>query len=70
MKAIIKHFEAPQRSVKIKISVNFYLNSTFWNARGGKGANFCDNFMISPQLFFNTYDINFAIALRLILYKL
>ena len=26
--------KAPQKSVKIKISVNFYFNTTFWNARG------------------------------------
>ena len=29
--------DAPQKSVKIKIYVNFYFNSTSWNARGGKG---------------------------------
>ena len=32
----IKPFEAPQRSAKIKIWVNFHFNATFWNARGGK----------------------------------
>ena len=37
LKAFIKPFEAPQRSVKIKIQVNFYFNSTFWNAQGEKG---------------------------------
>ena len=36
-KAFIKPFEAPQRSVKIKILVNFYFNTTFCNERGGKG---------------------------------
>ena len=35
-KAFIKPFGASQRSVKIKISVNFYFNRTFWSARGGK----------------------------------
>ena len=33
----IKGFEAPQRIVKIKISADFYFNTTFWNAQGGKG---------------------------------
>ena len=37
LKAFIKPCEAPQRSVKIKIYVNFYLNTTLRNARGGKG---------------------------------
>ena len=37
LKAFIKHFEAPQRSVKIKIQLNFYFNKTFRNSRGGKG---------------------------------
>ena len=37
LKAFIKPFEAPQGSVKIKLSVNFYFNATFWNARGEKG---------------------------------
>ena len=36
-KDFIKPFEAPQRSVKIKIWVNFYSNTTFENARVGKG---------------------------------
>ena len=38
-KVFIKPSEAPQRSVKIKNSVNFYSNTTFWNARDGKGLN-------------------------------
>ena len=29
MKAFIKAFEAPQRTVKIKIQVNFYFNTGF-----------------------------------------
>ena len=37
LKAFIKSFEVPQRSVKTNILVNFYSNTTFWNARGGKG---------------------------------
>ena len=37
LKAFIKSFEALQRSVKIKLSVNFYFNTTFWNIRRGKG---------------------------------
>ena len=37
LKAFIKRFEGPQRSVKIKIQVNFYFNKTFYNARDGKG---------------------------------
>ena len=37
LKALIKPFEAPQRSVTIKIEVNFYFNTTFLNARGGEG---------------------------------
>ena len=38
-KAFIRPFEAPQRSVKIKISVNFHFNTMSLNARGGKGQN-------------------------------
>ena len=38
-KALIKPFEAPQRSVNIKSQVNFYFNTTFWNAQDGKGYN-------------------------------
>ena len=34
-KAFIKPFEAPQKSVKIKIWD--FLNKIFWNALGGKG---------------------------------
>ena len=37
LKAFIKPFEAPQRSVKIKISLNFYFNTAFRNARNVKG---------------------------------
>ena len=33
IKAFIKPFEAPQRSIKIRIKVNFSFNT---NARGGK----------------------------------
>ena len=33
LKAFIKLFEAPQRSVKIKTSVNFYFNANFLNSR-------------------------------------
>ena len=36
LKAFIKTFEAPQRSVKIK-KVTFYFNINFLNAQGGKG---------------------------------
>ena len=36
-KALVKPFEVPQRSLKIKIFVNFYFDTTFANARGGKG---------------------------------
>ena len=35
-KAFKKPFEAPQRSAKIK-KINFYFNTTFWNAQRGKG---------------------------------
>ena len=35
-KTFIKPFETPQRSVKIKIKVNFYFNTTVWNAQDGK----------------------------------
>ena len=35
-KAFIKPFEAPQRSEKIKIYVNLYSKTTFWNAQDGK----------------------------------
>ena len=37
LKAFIKPSEAPQRSVKIKISLNFYFNTAFRNARDVKG---------------------------------
>ena len=37
LRAFLKPFEAPQRSVKIKIWVNFYFCTTFLNACGGKG---------------------------------
>ena len=37
LKAFIKPFDAPQRSMKIKIYVNFHFNVAFWKARGGKG---------------------------------
>ena len=36
LKAFIKPFEATQRSVKIKNSVNFYFNINFLNAKDGK----------------------------------
>ena len=36
-KAFIKPFEAPQRSAKTKIQLNFYFSATVRNARGGKG---------------------------------
>ena len=29
----VKPFQEPQRSVKIKLWVNFYFNTTFWNVR-------------------------------------
>ena len=35
LKAFIKPFEGPQRSVK-NISVNFYFNTSLWNVQGGK----------------------------------
>ena len=38
-KAFLKPFEAPQRSVKIKIYINFCFNITFWNTRGEIGEN-------------------------------
>ena len=34
---LIKPFEAPQRSMKIKIELNFYFNTTFRNARDVMG---------------------------------
>ena len=37
LKAFIKRFEAPQRSVEIKIQVNFYPNVNFLNAQDRKG---------------------------------
>ena len=38
IKDFIETFEAPQRRVKIKISDNFYFNTTPWDARhNGKG---------------------------------
>ena len=40
-KIFMKPFVAPQRSVKIKIQVNLYFNTTFWNARGGRVEKWC-----------------------------
>ena len=37
LKAFIKPFEAPQRSVKIKIQLNFYFNTAFRNEQAFKG---------------------------------
>ena len=37
LKAFIKPFEGPQRSVKIKFSLNIYCNTTFRNAWDVKG---------------------------------
>ena len=37
LKAFKKLFEAPQRSAKITISLNFHFNTTFRNARYVKG---------------------------------
>ena len=34
---LIKPFEATHESMKIKIYINFYFITTFWNAQGGKG---------------------------------
>ena len=42
LKAFKEPFEAPKRSVKIKIKVTFYLNIIFWNARGEKGYQLWD----------------------------
>ena len=36
LKALIKPFEAPQRTEKIKISVNLYINTTSEMSRAGK----------------------------------
>ena len=36
LKTFIEPFEVPQKSVKIKISVNVYFNINFLNARDGK----------------------------------
>ena len=36
LKAFMEPFETPQRSVKIKIQLDFYFNTTFRNARDGK----------------------------------
>ena len=38
LKAFMKSFEAPQKSVKIKILINFYLNRTFRDARDVKSG--------------------------------
>ena len=37
LRTFIKPSEAPQRSVKIKISVDSYLDINFLNAQDGKG---------------------------------
>ena len=36
LKAFIKPSEAPERSLKIKILLNFYINKTFRNAQDEK----------------------------------
>ena len=37
LKAFVKPFQAPQRSAKINIYVNFYFNPNFLNAQDRKG---------------------------------
>ena len=39
LKSFIKLFEVLQRSVEIKIEVNFYFNINFLNAQDGKGSD-------------------------------
>ena len=41
LKTFIKSFEAPQGSVKIKISFNFYFNTAFRNERAFRGKKAC-----------------------------
>ena len=48
LKAFIKPFEAPQRSVEIKIYLDFYFDTTFRNVRDGKGYGIL--IMLSSQL--------------------
>ena len=36
LKAFTKPFDASQRSLEIKIQVNFHFNTAFWNARDDK----------------------------------
>ena len=37
LKGLHKTFWATTKNAKIKISVTFYFNTTFWDAQGGKG---------------------------------
>ena len=59
LKALIKPFEAPQRSVKIKIQLNFYFNATSRHTREGKGYIFENHLLktsdLSPSLHFLTH---------------
>ena len=57
LKAFIKHFEAPQRSVKIlsEIQFNFYFNTTFGNARGEKAKI---RVYLKTKLLFKVKDIS------------
>ena len=59
LKAFKKSFEALQISVKIKIYINFYFNTTFWNAWGGKVNP--SRYFLMPQL--NLFAIFFEILL-------
>ena len=48
----IKPFETPQRSVTIKISVNFYFYITFWNVQGWKGSFHRGSLVVNDLLFY------------------
>ena len=52
----IKPLEVPQRSVKIKTSVDFSLNTTFWKSSGREGLNevFCTRDMLNVDRKNNT----------------
>ena len=46
--AFTKLYETPQRTVKIKTSINFYFTVTFRNARGGKGTTKENHLKLQP----------------------
>ena len=64
LKAFMKPSEAPQRSVKTKIWINFYSNTTFWNARAGKGLYQISNSQKKKNVISRNFEIGHFIRLN------